>query len=42
MSCWVCGKGGDFAGQVCDSCFKKMEEQHDAELFGMIEEEGGE
>ena len=38
MSCWVCGKKGDFAGQVCDECFKEMEKQHDAELFGMIEE----
>ena len=38
MGCWVCGKEGDFAGQVCDKCFRKMEEYHDAELCGMIEE----
>ncbi len=24
MSCWKCGKKGNFAGQVCNECFKKM------------------
>lgn len=40
MSCWKCGKKGDFAGQVCAKCFQEMEEYHDAELTGMIDEGG--
>jgi len=31
MTCWNCGKKGDFAGQLCDECFKKMERNYEIE-----------
>lgn len=31
MTCWKCGKKGNFAGQVCDECFNKMERDYELE-----------
>jgi len=31
MTCWNCGKKGDFAGQLCDECFNKMERDYEME-----------
>ena len=31
MTCWNCGKEGDFAGQVCDECFNTMERDYELE-----------
>ena len=42
MSCWKCGKKGEFAGQVCDECFREMDEQYDREISGMMEKENSE
>ena len=31
MNCWNCSKKGNFAGQFCDECFKKMERDYETE-----------
>ena len=31
MNCWNCSKKGNFAGQLCDECFKKMERDYETE-----------
>ena len=30
LRCWKCGREGNFSGQVCDECFDKMQERHQA------------
>lgn len=39
LKCWECGKVGDFAGQVCDKCFNKMEEDLEARMIANEEED---
>lgn len=31
MSCWKCGKKGEFSGQLCDECFNEMERNYEME-----------
>ena len=33
MGCYKCGKQGDFAGQLCDKCFDKAEQQYENEMI---------
>ena len=36
--CWKCGKEGNFAGQVCEGCFDRMEEEQQLKMENGAEE----